>query len=81
MIIELILTPLLVAIETLYNLIPDFPSIPVHLTQAFNILRKPLSIFPYSLWVAILFNILTWITIDFTWAIVEWVYKKIPGID
>ena len=49
-------------------------------SAALELIAIGLRFFPSDLWVLLLTNIITWTTIFFAWSIIEWVYKKIPGI-
>ena len=49
-------------------------------SAALDLIRIGLQFFPIDLWVLLLTNIITWTTIFFAWSIIEWIYKKIPGI-
>lgn len=60
--------------NTLYNL-PDWT------VQALKLIRVGLGIFPSDVWVVCIANGMFWLVIQFTWAIIEWIYKKIPGVD
>lgn len=49
-------------------------------TYTIDLLSTALYWFPIDLWIAILVNIVFWLTLQFGWAVIEWVYKKIPGV-
>ena len=81
MLIELFFNPIFILINKLVGLIPVLPETGSWVGQTASMLAKPLSIFPTDIWVAIFVNVIAWLAIDFVWAIIEWAYKKIPGID
>lgn len=81
MIIKLLLTPIFFLIESTINLIPAGASIPSWLTYTINILKYPMSIFPADVWIILISNVSFWYVAQMTWAIAEWIYKKIPGVD
>lgn len=60
--------------DTLYKL-PDWG------VQALKLLRTGLGIFPTDVWIVCIGNGTFWLVIQFIWAIIEWLYKKIPGVD
>lgn len=81
MVVELLLSPIFFLVKGILNLFPEVQVLPSFLADTINLLKVPLSIFPADLWKVIFINLLFWITVHFTWAIVEWVYKKIPGVN
>lgn len=81
MIMEMIFMPYVILINFLISLFPEGMNIPNWANSTILLLSKGLSIFPRDVWVAVLSNIAFWVSIQFIWAIIEWVYKKIPGIN
>lgn len=81
MLIELVTTPIFSLINVIVNMIPDGFNIPNYVWYTIEILKYPLAIFPVDLWVLIISNICFWYTVQLSWSIIEWVYKKIPGVD
>lgn len=59
--------------NTLYAL-PDWA------LQAVKLLRTGLGLFPTDVWIVCIANGMFWLVLQFTWAIIEWLYKKIPGV-
>ena len=55
--------------------------LPNYITQFLDLVAVPLSLFPLDLWLLIIGNVTFWATVQFSWAGIEWVYKKIPGVD
>lgn len=82
MIIELLCTPLFVLIKLIVNLLPttDF-ALPNYISQTLDMLAVPLNLFPLDLWVLIISNVSFWYVAQMSWAGIEWVYKKLPGVD
>lgn len=68
-------------VNFLISLLPDISFDVLNPSNTFNILKYALYWFPLDLWILILTNIVFWITVQFSWAIIEWIYKKIPGIN
>lgn len=56
-----------------------FP-LPSWSVNSINMILKALSFFPFEVWSVLISNILFWILIHIGWAIIEWIYKKIPGV-
>lgn len=82
MITETILSFVFMVIRDFMMLIPEtFFKLPDWGIQAFKMIRIGLGIFPNDVWLVCIMNGLFWITIQFTWSMIEWVYKKIPGVD
>lgn len=81
MLVELLLSPIFFLVKAILGLFPEIDVLPSFLTDTINLLKGPLSIFPSDLWKLIFINLAFWVTVHFTWAIVEWVYKKIPGVN
>lgn len=65
----------------LISLLPGgFFQLPNWAVSALSLLTKGLAIFPADVWVVVIANGCFWLTIHLTWAVIEWCYKKIPGI-
>lgn len=80
MIIEKVIDMFFNAITFLVNKLPSglikvvsMPSIPLPL-------RYASCFFPMDLFAIIVGLFVTWYVIFMTWAVIEWVYKKIPGV-
>lgn len=80
MIIELLSIPFITVVEFMINLIPEGFVLPSYLSYTLDILKYPLSIFPVDLWILIISNVSFWYMVQISWAIVEWIYKKLPSI-
>jgi len=85
MIIELVLTPLFWVLNLLLNLLPDMshldPLSGVDITGFIDILAYGFLIFPFSLFMIFIGNMLFWLGVQMTWAIIEWGYRKFPGVN
>lgn len=81
MIIELLVSPIFALIKGLISLIPQSYDLPNYITDVFSLLVKASEFFPMDMFVLCIGNIGFWLAVHFVWAIVEWVYKKIPGVD
>ena len=49
--------------------------------SAIELISWGLYFFPIDLWITCIANIILWIVVQVSWSTVEWVYKKIPGVD
>lgn len=81
MIIQGLLYPFFLLIDLLVSLIPSTNSTQPVVTGFFDILGKGLYYFGAGTFTIIIANVTFWSTIHIAWAIIEWVYKKIPGVD
>jgi len=81
MILELICTPLFLLLRGLILLLPAAFTLPDWSVSFISLIQKALFFFPADVWFIVIGNIVFWLVAQFTWAIIEWVYKKIPGIN
>ena len=84
MIIALLLRPIFALLRFAVNQIPmldiDVGS-GVTLSALFEIMGVAFYVFPASLFFIFIGNVVFWMSAHMAWAVVEWVYKKIPGIN
>lgn len=80
MILELVWTPFFLLMEFIISLIPIAFQLPAWALDTTILIQRGLSFFPSGVSMVIFTNILFWLTGLTTWAIIEWVYKKIPGV-
>lgn len=82
MITEAILSFFLNLVIFVVSLIPDNTfSFVLHNNSAVEVLGYALFFFPRDLWIFILSDIVFLMGFTTTYVIIEWVYKKIPGVD
>ena len=85
MIIEGLLTPLLSTLQWIASRIPDFshidPLAGQNLGGFANLMAYGFNLFPFSLFLIIIANVTFWMSAQMVWAIIEWVYEKIPGVN
>lgn len=82
MLLEWLLTPIFNFIAKGYELIRlNELNLPTWIDDTLNLVADAMMFFPIDVWVIVIANAVIWIVAQFTWAIFEWVYKKIPGID
>lgn len=79
-IIELIFDLIFGLVDGLIGLIPQGLSLPLWSAKAFKLVGFGLSFFPKDAFVIIIGNITFWTLAQMAWAVIEWVYKKIPGV-
>lgn len=81
MILELLLTPILSIVDWAFGWINiNQLNLPTWIDDTLNLVAKAMMFFPTDVWVIVIANVAFWMTIQFTWAIIEWIYKKIPGV-
>lgn len=81
MLLEIVLSPLFMLIGAILDVIPStFVQPDVDITDFITFMKVGFAVFPYDLFQVIVANVLFWLELQMVWAIVEWCYKKIPGI-
>lgn len=81
MIVKLVFSPIFAIINFVISLLPANYSLPNFYQDSVSILSKGLAFFPSDVWIIVITNIFFWLYVQFSWSLVEWVYKKIPGVD
>lgn len=82
MILEYILNPVFSLINSLIETLPSsFFEIPDWFISFRSILCKGISLLPDGLFGIVIGNVVFWIATQYGWAVIEWIYKKIPGVD
>lgn len=82
MIIEGLFGLIFVFVDFIMDLIPsfDFTSLD-HVSASVMLLANGLVLFPLDLWIVVFTNIVFWLSTSVLWSVVEWCYKKVPGVD
>lgn len=80
MLIELLLVPIWVLIDLLINLVPEFVLGAYDFLSSSKFLAYGIFLLPPGFWGLFLSSVTFWMSTHFVWGIVEWAYKKIPGI-
>lgn len=81
MIIELLFNPIFFLIKSLISFIPEGYNIPAWGSHFLNLVSTALMFFPSSVYIIVVGNIVFWMTVHMVWAVIEWAYKKIPGVN
>ena len=81
MIVEFLCEPIFALINLIIGFIPEGFTLPSWLSYTVDLLKYPLSIFPADVWVMVISNVSFWYLAQILWAIIEWIIKKIPGIN
>lgn len=82
MIIQGLLNPIIDVLSGLISLLPSANiELPIEAALSWtNVIRHSAYFFPMNWLGIILLNWMAWWTVFMSWAIIEWVYKKIPGV-
>ena len=80
MIIELFSDLTFALLNMIINLLPTGYDLPGWLSATTGLIAKATFFFPADLWMVCIGNIVFCNLALITWAIIEWVYKKIPGV-
>ena len=82
MILEWLLAPIFNFIASGYEMIRlDKLNLPGWLGDTLNLIADAMMFFPIDVWVIVIANVVLWLSLQFAWAIFEWIYKKIPGVN
>lgn len=81
MIIELFLIPIFALLDKVIGFLPNGYDLPDWGVHAVNLISKGLIFFPNDVWIVTMSNISFWLIAQMAWAALEWVYKKLPGVD
>lgn len=81
MIIQLLLSPIFGLLGMLVGLLPGGGGLPQWVSSCVELIGYGLYFFPLDIWVFMIVNFLAWQSMHMAWAIIEWIYKKIPGVD
>lgn len=81
MIIMLIVTPIFLLINSLIDLLPQMEGLPTWVNDLATVIGYALNVVPIDVWVFSIGNIIFWNFGLIGWSIIEWIYKKIPGVD
>lgn len=81
MIVQLLITPIFALLKWVLGLLPTMPSAPSWITSLVQVISYGLIIVPTDVWATLIGVVVFWRIALPAWAIIEWIYKKIPGVD
>ena len=81
MIIESMLNAIYNILFGVIDLLPVIEDFPSWIDNTLNLLSYGLMFFPVDVFITFLGSVGFWMGAHMLWAIIEWVYKKIPGVD
>lgn len=82
MVLQMIFGPIFLLIRAIINLLPDIGNVSNTIVSSFyGYVGIGLEFFGSGNFIIVITNILLWAGVHMVWAIIEWVYKKIPGVN
>jgi hypothetical protein len=81
MIIEGFLNAIYSFLVSVVNLIPVVGDLPGWMDNTLNLLSYGLMFFPKDVFISLIATFVFWMVGHLSWSVIEWVYKKIPGVD
>lgn len=81
MILQMIFNPVFILLSWLVSLLPEGAGLPEWINACLELIGYGLAFFPIDIWVFMVGNFIFWQVAHMGWAIFEWIYKKIPGVD
>lgn len=80
MIVELLLTPIFALFNFFAGMLPKVGDLPGWVQDLVTVVGYGLKLFPVDVWVFAIGSVVFWRFSLIAWALIEWVYKKIPGV-
>lgn len=80
MLVSLIMAPFWLLINFIINLLPNTENVVASFNAILPYISNGLYFFGASFFCMLIGNFVFWLSAQFLWAIVEWVYIKIPGV-
>lgn len=82
MLLEGVFNVFFILIDFIINLLPfSVESSYFNFSALFDVLGYGIYVIGPTCFIAIVGTWLTWTTINLGWAVIEWLYKKIPGVN
>lgn len=81
MITALVFGAIFAAVNALVMLLPNGATRSIPIADLFSLLELGFAVFPWDLFAFCVSNVVFWLGLQMTWAIIEWIYKKIPGVN
>ena len=73
--------PLWLLVDFLISLIPSMPTVSSGFNAILDIIGYGCAFIGTSFFLGVIGNITFWMTTQLGWSIIEWCYKKIPGVN
>lgn len=83
MLFKILLDPFFALLNFIVSLLPELPIYASGIvnTSVPNFILRVISFFPDGFFVNLFLSVSFYTGVNFTWAVIEWIYKKIPGVD
>jgi hypothetical protein len=80
MILELIMIPFWAFIHFIISLLPQTQTIQYGFESVLDLVGYGCAIVGSQFFLMVISNIVFWLTLHLSWSIIEWLYKKVPGV-
>lgn len=80
MIVEGICNMIFGVVDFLIGLLPSFGGLPSWLQDFIDLIGYALNFVPRDVWIAFIGSLILWKFGLIAWSIIEWIYKKLPGV-
>lgn len=81
MIIELLFNLIFGLVNFIISFIPSGYNLPNWFFSFYDVVSNALAFFPRPVFIIVISNVGFWLAAHMGWAVIEWVYKKVPGVD
>ena len=81
MIVEAIFSVIFSVINFFLGFIKGVFDLPNWMVYTVDLLSKGMMFFPIEVWTIIIANVVFWLVATYSWSLIEWIYKKIPGVN
>ena len=81
MVVESLCNVFFLILQGMISTIQITNTLPSWAMNTISLLGTALFFFPVDVWAVFIGNVVTWTGIQYGWAIIEWIYKKIPGVN
>lgn len=80
MIVQLMMFPFWILIYNIIGMLPVLTSVPSGFNALLDIIGYGCAFIGTDFFLALIGNFVFWLTTQLAWAVIEWVYRKFPGI-
>jgi hypothetical protein len=82
MLLELVFDPVFALLDLILQFIPVMENgeYLIDISGFVDVVAFAFVFFPPSLFTALVGNVLFWLELQLGWSVIEWIYKKIPGV-
>lgn len=80
MLISMIMAPFWLLIDLIISLLPVSETVAISIESLTKYISYALYMFGSEFFLTVIGMIVFWLSAQFIWAIIEWIYIKIPGV-